>query len=394
MSRASAFRANPAVAVLGDGQLARMLALAALPLGVRIVVVGDGVEPHTTPFTDRVPWALLDATADLASLAERVDVFTVESENVDPALLDRIADLRPLHPSAVAIRSAQDRLHERSLLERWQIPCAPWRRVDSAADLGQAVVDLGLPLILKTRRFGYDGKGQRRLHEAGDLRAVPDAMLQQGLIAERLIRFTRELSLVCTRSLQGEVVWYPLVENRHRHGILVRTDAPAAGVDTEEETVLRDRVGGMLEALGYVGTFAIELFDTRDGMLANEMAPRVHNTGHWTQDGAETSQFENHVRAITGRPLGSAQALGRTVMFNLIGGLPDLERLLALPGVRLHLYDKAPRPGRKLGHVNVCERLMCGGPTASFDELVAEVEALIAPRLDFGPLAPDEPRGE
>ncbi len=231
---------------------------------------------------------------------------------------------------------------------------------------------MGYPAILKTRRWGYDGKGQQVLRERADVAGAFEAMGSRPLILEGLVDFRRELSIVAVRSAGGERAFYPLVENEHRDGILRVTRAPAPGVTPELQAQAEEMAGTLLDHLDYVGVVAVELFDTVDGLLANEMAPRVHNSGHWTQDGGATSQFENHLRAILGLPLGSVEPRGPSGMVNLIGELPPVDHLLAIPGVHLHLYGKEPRTGRKLGHVNVV-----GRTEEERDALLDRVRALV-----------------
>ncbi|TVQ97647.1 MAG: 5-(carboxyamino)imidazole ribonucleotide synthase [Deltaproteobacteria bacterium] len=344
---------RPRIGILGDGQLGRMLTLAALPLGLDVRIVSSGSAASTCPFLGRRPPLDGDDPQQLDALARAVDVVTVESENVRLDWLEALAARVTVLPSPAAVGVAQDRVREKEALQAHGIATAQWRQVDDAPGLHGAVRDLGFPLVLKTRRFGYDGKGQRWLRAEADVAAVPESFLARGLIAEAAVPFTRELSLVCTRSGAGDVAFWPLVENVHRGGILVRTEAPARDVAPPVEAALRAAVARMLDGWSYVGTFALELFDTPTGVVANEMAPRVHNTGHWTQAGTATCQFANHVRAVAGLPIDACAEVAPTVMLNVIGGVPDARALLAIPGVSLHLYGKEPRPGRKLGHVNV-----------------------------------------
>jgi 5-(carboxyamino)imidazole ribonucleotide synthase len=248
---------------------------------------------------------------------------------------------------------AQDRLVEKQGFGGLGIPTAPHHPVASRDDLDEAVGHLGLPAVLKTRRGGYDGKGQEVLAKPGDLDKAWERLGGRPLLLERKIDFNRELSVIGVRGRDGRTAFYPLVENHHDDGILVRSIAPAPVVTDELQARAEGYLERIMEDLDYVGVLALELFQHHEELLANEMAPRVHNSGHWTQDGAWCSQFENHMRAVCGLPLGSTAARGHAAMQNLLGTVPPLDRLLALPRVHLHLYDKAPRPGRKLGHVNV-----------------------------------------
>jgi 5-(carboxyamino)imidazole ribonucleotide synthase len=313
------------VACLGGGQLGRMLALAGLPLGLGFrfldpasdACAGEVGELLVGSFDDD---ALLDRLADGAA------VVTYEFENVPVAAARRVGAI----PAVRALEEGQDRLREKQLFRRLGIPTARF------GGLGET----GLPAVVKGRRLGYDGKGQRLVESA--------ETLGDGEVAEQLVAFSRELSLVAVRGRGGEVAFYPLAENVHREGILRVSRAPAV---CATEGLAQDYARRLMEELDYVGVLALELFEVDGVLLANEFAPRVHNTGHWTIDGATTSQFENHLRAILGLPLGATEALGRAAMINLVGAVPPLERLLALPGVHVHLYGKDGKPGRKIGHL-------------------------------------------
>jgi 5-(carboxyamino)imidazole ribonucleotide synthase len=263
-----------------------------------------------------------------------------------------------VHPAAGALRTAQDRLAEKQAFETLGIPTPAFHPVDSRPALEEAIGRVGIPAVLKTRRMGYDGKGQFVIDSPTRVDAAWAALGEgeRQLLLEAFVPFTRELSILGARSRGGEVVFYPLVENEHRNGILYLTQAPAPVVTEALAERARGYLRALMEAMGYVGVLALELFHRGDELLANEMAPRVHNSGHWTQDGARTSQFENHLRAVCGLPLGSPDALGYAGMLNLIGRLPATDAVLSIPGARLHLYGKEPRPGRKLGHVNVLAR--------------------------------------
>jgi 5-(carboxyamino)imidazole ribonucleotide synthase len=268
----------------------------------------------------------------------------------------------------------QDRLVEKEAFRRLGIETAPFLPVSSLGELRDGLQALGLPGVLKTRRFGYDGKGQVVIR---DTHAIEDAWKAMGvnasLILEGFVAFRRELSILSVRGVGGETAHYPLTENEHQSGILRRSRAPIPEITERQEEEARRIAALVLDALGYVGVLAVELFETEDGrLLANEMAPRVHNSGHWTQNGAATSQFENHIRAIAGLPLGSTDALGWSAMVNLLGHWPEPSELLALPGTFLHLYGKSPRPLRKVGHVNVC-----GGTPEELERRMALVESVV-----------------
>jgi 5-(carboxyamino)imidazole ribonucleotide synthase len=330
------------VACIGGGQLGRMLGLAGLPLGLEFRFLDPSPEAPAREVGELVIGEYDDGDA-LARLALGAAVVTYEFENVP---VDAARAVAPL-PPPVALELGQDRLVEKQLFQRLGIPTARFGSLEES----------GLPAIVKSRRLGYDGKGQRRV--------ALEEELGEHEVAEEIVPFDRELSIVAVRGRDGETRFWPLAENVHRDGILRISRSPAADAPQAEAEEL---VGRLLEELDYVGVLALELFDVAGRLLANEFAPRVHNTGHWTIDGAVTSQFENHLRAILGLPLGSTDALAPTVMLNLIGASPPSEKLLQLPGAHLHLYGKAPRPGRKIGHVT-----LVGAP----DETVFEAVALV-----------------
>jgi 5-(carboxyamino)imidazole ribonucleotide synthase len=328
-----------------------MLALAGIPHGHEFVFLEPGGEAV------RGIGELIAASADdrdgLERLTANVDVITYEFENV-PVSAARVAASRaPLHPPVEALHYAQDRVHEKTFFRELGIPTARFAPIELRADLDKAVGALGLPAVLKTRRFGYDGKGQRVLRVPADLGAAWADLAGSPLVLEAHVPFTRELSIVGVRGRDGATAFYPLVENVHRDGILRRSVAPAPNLTPALQALAEAHMRRVFERLRYVGVLAIELFQVGDELVANEMAPRVHNSGPWTIDGAATSQFENHVRAITGWPLGSTAVKGAVGMVNLIGRIPDPAAVLAVPNARLHLYGKEPKPGRKVGHVTV-----------------------------------------
>ena len=302
-----------------------MLGLAGLPLGLRFRFLDPSPDAPAAAVGEVIVGAFDDPPA-LARLAAGADVVTYEFENVPVEAIRTIAPL----PPPLALELGQDRLVEKQLFERLGIPTARFGPVTKT----------GLPALVKSRRLGYDGKGQRRIDA--------DEPIGEHELAEEIVAFDRELSIIAVRSRDGETRFWPLAENVHRDGVLRVSRAPAAAAPQAEAEEL---VGRLLDELGYVGVLALELFEVEGRLLANEFAPRVHNTGHWTIDGAVTSQFENHLRAILGLPLGSTEAIAESVMVNLIGGVPSLEQLLGLPGAHLHLYGKEPRRGRKLGHL-------------------------------------------
>ncbi len=259
----------------------------------------------------------------------------------------------PVYPSTQALETAQDRRSEKLLFQKLGIPTTEFAAINSADEFDQAVRKIGLPAVLKTCRLGYDGKGQWVLRSGEDVERVKNEIPSAPLILEEFVKFSRELSILAVRSRDGATSFYPLVENHHRRGILRLSLAPAPRLKEALQREAEDAARRVLESLDYAGVLAIELFECDGRLLANEMAPRVHNSGHWTIEGAVTSQFENHLRAVSGLPLGVTRALGFSAMLNLIGELPDASELLALPDAHLHLYGKSPRPGRKVGHVTL-----------------------------------------
>ncbi len=344
------------IGVLGGGQLARMLALAGYPLGERFAAVDPSPECGVRDLAHLIVASYEDAAA-LDWMAEHCDVVTYEFERVPAASARRIAERVPVHPRPGVLDVAQDRLTEKELFTRLGLATPAFVAVSARTELEDAVASVGPPAVVKTRREGYDGKGQFVVREPADVDACWSELGGKGsaqdLIVEALVDFDRELSVLAVRSTTGATAVYPVVENVHRDGILRLSRALAPALAQELQSAAESHARTIMAELDYVGVLAIELFQLGDRLLGNEMAPRVHNSGHWTIEGAVTSQFANHLRAITGRPLGSTRALGHSAMVNLIGELPDLDEVLRLEGAHLHLYDKEPRPGRKLGHVTL-----------------------------------------
>ncbi|HEY6566077.1 MAG TPA: 5-(carboxyamino)imidazole ribonucleotide synthase [Actinomycetota bacterium] len=341
------------VGIVGGGQLGRMLALAGYPLGIECVTL----DPSEDSPAAQVASALVGAYDDharLAELAERSDVLTYEFENV-PVEAARFAQtLLPVYPPPESLEAAQDRLTEKRLFEKVGLEVPSYEAVDSLEDITNALTRIGSPALLKTRRLGYDGKGQAVIH---DPLLAEDAWRSVGelpSLLEAFVGFDRELSIIAVRGRDGVTAAYPLVENHHRDGILRLSLAPAPGLESSLQEAAESVAATIMTELDHVGVLAIELFQVGDRLMGNEMAPRVHNSGHWTDVGAVTSQFENHLRAVTGLPLGSTQAVGVSAMVNLIGTMPDIAAIVAEPGAHLHDYGKEARPGRKLGHITVC----------------------------------------
>lgn len=338
------------VGILGAGQLGRMLALAGLPLGLEFRFLDPVAGACAGAVGDLVVGDFADGAA-LARFRRDLDVVTYEFESVPAAPVRDLAREVPVYPPPEALETAQDRLAEKTLFRRLGIPTPEFAPVGSEADLRDAVDRIGLPAVLKTRRLGYDGKGQRVLRRPEDVPGSYDALGQVPSLLEAFVPFEREVSLLLVRDRQGHGQAYPLVENQHRGGILRLSKAPAADAEGALQAEAEGHVRAIAEALGYVGVLAVEFFVRQGRLLANEMAPRVHNSGHWTIEGARTSQFENHLRAVAGLPLGPTDLRGPAAMVNLIGTVPSPAKVLAVPGAHLHLYGKAPAPGRKLGHV-------------------------------------------
>jgi 5-(carboxyamino)imidazole ribonucleotide synthase len=330
------------IGVLGAGQLALMLAEASFGLCVEVLCAGQPGD--CAEQAARVIPVNLDDPIAVREFAAQVDLVTIESENIDAAVLHGLN----LFPNAHAVGIAQDRLSEKRFFAECGIGTAPFAAVNSLGDLEYAIEEIGLPAILKTRRMGYDGKGQVRLRDAKDAAAAWQEIGEVPCILEGMVAFEAEVSLIAARGQDGAIVFYPLVLNHHRDGILRTSIAPYldAALQTEAEGYLRT----LLERMDYVGVLAVEFFVVKGRLLANEMAPRVHNSGHWTIEGAATSQFENHLRAIGGMELGSTVSKP-TVMLNCIGSMPSLGETAEFPGIARHDYGKEPRSGRKVGHL-------------------------------------------
>ncbi|MBL8612954.1 MAG: 5-(carboxyamino)imidazole ribonucleotide synthase [Myxococcales bacterium] len=340
------------VGVLGGGQLGRMMALAGYPLGQRFVFLDPGAESCAGHVGDLRVGAY-DDEERLAEISRRADVITYEFENVPVASARYLAERAKVFPPPRALEVSQDRLAEKTFFAASGIATPAFAPASSREELERAVAKVGLPAVVKTRRFGYDGKGQMVLRAPGDVSAAWDALGAAPLIVEAFVAFDAEVSVIAVRGRSGEARVYPMVENEHRGGIL-RVSVPSGPAITPAMQQAGEAIAArVLTELDYVGVLAVELFAKGGELLVNEMAPRVHNSGHWTIEGAETSQFENHVRAITGMPLGSTRAVGSSAMVNLIGKMPPRDALLALDGVHLHSYGKDGAPGRKIGHVTV-----------------------------------------
>jgi 5-(carboxyamino)imidazole ribonucleotide synthase len=374
---ASGNRTKPLVAVLGGGQLGRMLALAGIPLGVRFRFLDPSPDATAAALGPLVVGALGEEAA-LAQVSEGADVVTYEWEGV-PASGARFvaASGRAVLPPPAALDVAQDRLHEKELCRRLAVGTPAFAAVDDREDLDRAVKELSYPAVLKTRRGGYDGKGQVVLRAPDDVERAWSELGGVPLVLEAHVPFDRELSVLAVRGHDGATACWPLVENHHAGGILRRSIAPAPALPQSVQDAGELLASKLFDELGYVGVLAVELFEVGGALLVNELAPRVHNSGHWTIEGSVTSQFENHLRAILGWPLGSTGAVGVNAMVNCIGALPDPRAVLAIPGAHLHDYAKEQRPGRKVGHVTISAH--------DLDELLPRMAQLAGlPGMDVG----------
>jgi 5-(carboxyamino)imidazole ribonucleotide synthase len=340
------------IGIVGAGQLGRMLALAGYPLGLDFLFLDRDPRTPGGQVGPILSGEFTDAKL-LAQLSQRCEAVTFDWENIPVESLESLPGKARIAPPLRALAAAQDRLSEKRTFELLGIPTTRYAAVDSRASLETAVQSIGLPGVLKTRRMGYDGKGQFVLRKPADLEVAWETLGKAPLLYENLVPFDAEVSVIAVRGADGAVAFYPLNLNVHREGILRLTRAPYGNAALARQAQRAARK--LLEHFDYVGVLTIEFFVKKGRLTANEMAPRVHNSGHWTIEGAETSQFENHVRAVAGLPLGSTRARGHSAMINLIGELPAREPLLREPGLHWHEYGKTARPGRKLGHLTLTE---------------------------------------
>jgi len=340
------------IGILGGGQLGRMLAVAASRLGLKAHIFEPGANPPAGQVADQVTTASYEDEAALHRFAQSVDVITYEFENIPTSALDILEQIRPIHPGRRALAISQDRLSEKEFLTGLGLKVAPYANVTSAAEAEAAAQSIGTPSILKTRRMGYDGKGQVRLKNVSDMEQAWQAMQGAPSVLEGFINFSHEVSVIAARASDGQVACYDPGENVHREGILHSTTVPASlSAAQRMDAVLL--AGQILNALDYVGVMGVELFVTADGLIVNEIAPRVHNSGHWTQNGCDICQFEQHIRAVAGWPLGDGSRHSDIRMENLIGADMDRVPELRKTNAALHLYGKSEvKPGRKMGHIN------------------------------------------
>ena len=356
------------IGVIGGGQLGRMMALAGTPLGMHFSFLDPAPDACAQALGEHIR-ADYDDRQALRQLADQVDLVTFEFESVPAETVAFLAQFVPVYPSAESLRIARDRWFEKSMFKDLGIPTPEFADIQSQADLDAAVARIGLPAVMKTRTLGYDGKGQKVLRQPAD---VVDAFAELGsvpCILEGFVPFTGEVSLVAVRGRDGETRFYPLVHNRHDSGVLALSIASTAH---PLQALAEDYVGRVLDKLDYVGVLAFEFFEVDGGLKANEIAPRVHNSGHWTIEGAECSQFENHLRAVAGLPLGSTAKVGESAMLNFLGSVPEVSQVTAIADCHLHHYGKAFKAGRKVGHAT----LRCAD-MATLKARIAEVEALI-----------------
>jgi 5-(carboxyamino)imidazole ribonucleotide synthase len=357
------------IAVLGGGQLGLMLGQAGIADGLTFRFLDPSPEAPAAAVGTLVTGSL-DSVAALDEVADGAEVVTYEWEGVPAGSARHLAHTHRVAPGVRPLEVSQDRLAEKSLFQSLSVATAEFDTVDDRDGLSAAVARLNFPAVLKTRQGGYDGKGQYLLRSPADLEPAWAMLGGVPLILESFVAFRRELSIVAARGDDGTIACWPVVENQHRDGILRVTLAPAPGWTPGLQAAAESHAIAVLEALDFVGVGCVELFETDDALLANELAPRVHNSGHWTIEGAQTSQFENHLRAILGRPLGSTAPIGFAAMVNCLGTMPDAAAVLALDRAHLHDYGKVARPGRKVGHVTL---------TAPDEEsLAAQLDRLLA----------------
>ncbi len=357
------------IGVLGGGQLGQMLGLAAMKLEIECVFYDPATDAPARVAGRHIAAAWDDQVA-LEGFAREVDVITFEFENVPSETLAFLGKFRPVWPRVRSLELTCDRIREKEFLRASGVPVQPFAPISNNAELDLALAAVGPHGVLKTRSLGYDGKGQRVVKAAHELAPAWEALHCAPCIYEAFVPFDREVSVLATRAADGSAVVYPVIENLHTHGILFRSIAPAL-ISTELAQAAERYARRVLEALDHVGTLALEMFVADNTLIANEIAPRVHNSGHWTIDGARTSQFENHIRAVAGLPLADAGMNEFAAMVNLVGGIPETSEILGIEGTFVHLYGKAPRAGRKVGHINVV------APTrATLLERLVEVERI------------------
>ncbi len=356
------------IGVIGGGQLGRMLSLAGTPLGMDFAFLDPAPDACAQALGEHIRADYSDQD-HLRQLADEVDLVTFEFESVPAETVAFLSQFVPVYPSASALRIARDRWFEKSMFKDLGIPTPAFADIQSQADLDAAAAGIGLPAVLKTRTLGYDGKGQKVLRKPEDVAGAFAELGSVPCILEGFVPFTGEVSLVAVRARDGETRFYPLVHNTHENGILRLS---VASSEHPLQKLAEDYVGRVLDKLDYVGVLAFEFFEVDGGLKANEIAPRVHNSGHWTIEGSECSQFENHLRAVAGLPLGSTAKVGESAMLNFIGEVPPVEKVLSIADCHLHHYGKAFKAGRKVGHATLRSKDL-----ATLKARIGEVEALI-----------------
>ncbi|WP_417779136.1 5-(carboxyamino)imidazole ribonucleotide synthase [Stutzerimonas xanthomarina] len=357
------------IGVIGGGQLGRMLALAGTPLGMNFAFLDPAPDACAAALGEHLRADYNDQD-HLRQLADEVDLVTFEFESVPAETVAFLSQFVPVYPSAEALRIARDRWFEKSMFKNLGIPTPEFADIQSQADLDAAAASIGLPAVLKTRTLGYDGKGQKVLRKPSDVTAAFAELGSVPCILEGFVPFTGEVSLIAVRGRDGQICFYPLVHNTHEDGILRLS---VASSNHPLQSLAEDYAGRVLTELDYVGVLAFEFFEVDGGLKANEIAPRVHNSGHWTIEGAECSQFENHLRAVSGLPLGSTAKVGESAMLNFIGEVPAVAKVIAIEDCHLHHYGKAFKVGRKVGHAT----LRCPD-RSTLDRQITAVESLIA----------------
>lgn len=362
------------IGIIGAGQLAQMLSLAAVPLGMNVKCIAQSMFDCAAPAADLYVIQQDDEEA-LQAFAESVDVITYENENINIGIMEFLSQFKPIYPSITALSTTQDRYYEKLLFKEVGIASASYVDVNSKEDLVKGITQLGLPCVLKTRRFGYDGKGQLVIRDKADVGEAWDALGKHSLILEKFVKFDYEVSMIAVRNGRGDFAYYPLTHNLHRNGILRESNILLDQPDLQKEAEQQAKL--ILDHFNYVGVMTIEFFVKDNQLIANEIAPRVHNSGHWTIEGAACSQFENHLRAICNYTLGSTRAENPCRMFNIIGEQPRLSELLKFPLAHTHLYGKQPRPGRKLGHVTLVAH---DGP--QFEKQGNDINALLNEKVN------------
>lgn len=356
------------IGVIGGGQLGRMLALAGTPLGMDFAFLDPAPDACAAALGEHIRADYSDQD-HLRQLADEVDLVTFEFESVPAETVAFLSQFVPVFPSAEALRIARDRWFEKTMFKDLGIPTPEFADIQSQVDLDAAAARIGLPAVMKTRTLGYDGKGQKVLRSQADVEGAFAELGSVPCILEGFVPFTGEVSLIAVRARNGETRFYPLVHNTHESGILRLS---IASTDHPLQALAEDYVGRVLDKLDYVGVLAFEFFEVDGGLKANEIAPRVHNSGHWTIEGSESSQFENHLRAVAGLPLGSTAKVGESAMLNFIGKVPAVEQVLQIDDCHLHHYGKAFKAGRKVGHAT----LRCSD-AATLRARIADVETLI-----------------